>query len=309
MLQRQKRGIGAKSGGTAHPTATRAAATLAASIAASGARGMAAAPILTQAEELQLAKRSLAGDPQASQRLVQSHLRFVISIARKYRRYGVPMQDLVQEGIVGLMHAVRKFDPQRDNRLSTYAMWWIRAAIQDHVLRSWSVVRTSTATAPKALFFRVRRMMAELRGGADALTEDVLAPLAKKFGMEMREVMALARRAAGGDRSLHEPAFRAGDNGAVPLLLDRLADDAPSPEDHAIAASDRHYRKGLIARALEKLPLRERTIIKRRYLGERAPTRDTIAVELGISTERVRQLELRALGKLRQLLLPLQRMA
>jgi RNA polymerase sigma-32 factor len=256
---------------------------------------------LSMAEERTLAERARAGDEAAAGRLIDSHIGFVIHIARRYRRFGLPLNDLVQEGTIGLIHAVRRYDPGRNIRLCTYAAWWIRAHIQAYVVRSWSLVRLSTGTAQRALFFRLRRMMADLKGGAGQLSEDVLRPLAERFKVPMREVLALARRAAGFDRSLDQPVAANGAKAA------ELADPAPNPEEQVVAASQQRWRQGLIARAMKALSQRERAIIAGRYLAELAKTRDALARELGISAERVRQLEQKALTKLRTLLAPLQR--
>jgi RNA polymerase sigma-32 factor len=266
-----------------------------------GSRRLQAEPRLSVAEERALAERARAGDEAAAGQLVSSHLGFVVHIARRYRRFGLPLNDLVQEGTIGLIHAVRRFDPGRNIRLCTYAAWWIRAHIQAYVVRSWSLVRLSTGTAQRALFFRLRRMMADLKGGAEQLSEDVLRPLAERFKVPMREVLALARRTAGFDRSLDAPAGEAKSQAA------ELADPAPSPEEQVAAASQQRWRQGLIARAMKALSQRERAIIAGRYLVELAKTRDVLARELGISAERVRQLEQKALEKLRTLLAPLQR--
>ena len=260
-----------------------------------------AEPPLSVAEERALAERARAGDEAAASRLVRSHMGFVVHIARRYRRFGIPLNDLVQEGTIGLIHAVRRFDPGRNVRLCTYAAWWIRAHIQAYVVRSWSLVRLSTGTAQRALFFRLRRMMADLKGGAGQLNEDVLRPLALRFKVPMREVLALARRAAGFDRSLDAAP------GETKSPAAELADPAPNPEEQAAAASQQRWRQGLIARAMKALSQRERAIIAGRYLAELAKTRDVLARELGISAERVRQLEQKALEKLRTLLGPLQR--
>jgi RNA polymerase sigma-32 factor len=260
-----------------------------------------AEPRLSAAEERALAERARAGDEAAAGRLVDSHMGFVVHIARRYSRFGIPLNDLVQEGTIGLIHAVRRFDPHRNIRLCTYAAWWIRAHIQAYVVRSWSLVRLSTGTAQRALFFRLRRMMADLKGGAGQLSEDVLRPLAERFKVPMREVLALARRAAGFDRSLDASPGEAKTQAA------ELADPAPNPEEQAAAVSQQRWRQGLIARAMKALSQRERAIIAGRYLAELAKTRDVLARELGISAERVRQLEQKALEKLRTLLAPLQR--
>jgi RNA polymerase sigma-32 factor len=260
-----------------------------------------AEPPLGVAEERALAERARAGDEAAAKQLVRSHLGFVVHIARRYRRFGIPLNDLVQEGTIGLIHAVRRFDPGRNIRLCTYAAWWIRAHIQAYVVRSWSLVRLSTGTAQRALFFRLRRMMADLKGGAGQLSEDVLRPLAERFKVPMREVLALARRAAGFDRSLEAAP------GEAKAPVAELADPAPNPEEQAAAVSQQRWRQGLIARAMKALSQRERAIIAGRYLAELGKTRNALARELGISAERVRQLEQKALEKLRTLLAPLQR--
>ncbi len=256
-------------------------------------------------EERDLARRSQAGDREASDRLLRAHLAFIVSIARKYRRYGVPMNDLVQEGSIGLLHAIRKFDPSAGARLSTYARWWVRAAIQDHVVRSWSLVRIGTTAAQKAMFFHLRRKMAEIRGGPDSMTgspmtEEGLRPVARKFGVPLKEAVALARRAAEKDRSLNQR-VRAGQPAE---WGDRLADERESPEDAVAGASADRFRRGLVAKALKSLSGRERAIIAGRFMAETRRTRGAIAADLGISRERVRQLEISALGKLRRLIGP-----
>ncbi|MHA1538467.1 MAG: sigma-70 family RNA polymerase sigma factor [Alphaproteobacteria bacterium] len=258
-------------------------------------------PLLSREEEAELAMLSAAGDGAALERLLASHRQFVVKIARKYRNYGLPMQDLVQEGLIGFIHAVKKFDRNREARLSTYAMWWVRASIQEHVVRSWSLVRIGTTAAQKALFFRLRRMMADLREGADTKSEDVQRALSKRFGMPLKDVLALVRRSAGHDHSLNRR-MEADEPGE---WLDRLADPGPNPEELEAAASRKRFWGALIERALAALPPREATIIRCRFLKERVPTREAIGRELGISKERVRQLEATAMGKLRALMTPL----
>jgi RNA polymerase sigma-32 factor len=259
--------------------------------------------LLTREEEADLAKRSAEGDDDALARLISSHRQFIIKIARKYKNYGPPMQDLVQEGMVGFIQAVRRFDPAREARLSTYAMWWIRASIQDHVVRSWSLVRVGTTATQKALFFRVRRMMADLKLGADAFTEEACQALAQRFGMPLKDVLATVRRASGLDQSLDRPVARS-DPDRSESWLDQLADEAPDPETHAAEASERKFWQSLIERALGRLGPREAFIIRNRYMKDRVPTREALGRELGISKERVRQLETRAMAKLRSLLGP-----
>lgn len=258
-------------------------------------------PLLSRDEEAELAMRSAAGDGAALERLIASHRQFVVKIARKYRNYGLPMQDLVQEGLIGFIHAVKKFDRNREARLATYAMWWVRASIQEHVVRSWSLVRVGTTAAQKALFFRLRRMMADFRDGADAKSEEVQRALSKRFGMPLKDVLALVRRSAGHDHSLNRRIVAE----EPEEWLDRLADPQPNPEDIEAAASRRRFWGLLIERTLAALPPREATIIRCRYLMERVPTREAIGCELGISKERVRQLEKTAMEKLRALMAPL----
>jgi len=257
--------------------------------------------MLSREREIKLAERFRDGDQAALTELVNTHLRIVVATARKYRNYGVPMGDLIQEGTVGLLHAVRKFDPRRDVRLNTYAVWWVRAAIQDHVMKSWSMVRIGTTAAQKSLFFRLRRMLVDLRDGADLFSDEKLAPLAQRFSVPLTEVKAMARRAAGFDQSLNRPLA----NDETEEWLDHLPDElAPDPEEVAVEESESSRWHGLIENALNTLPRREAQIIRARYLADAVPTRDALARELGISKERVRQLELRALEKIRAFLLP-----
>lgn len=264
------------------------------------ARRAADEPFLTPDEERDLAARSQQGDDGAVERLVRSHLRFVEKVARKYRRYGIPMPDLVQEGTIGLIQAIRKFDPSQGTRLATYAGWWVRSAIQEHVVKSFSMVRMGTSTAQKSLFFRLRRMMAELKDGADALTEDVVRPLAQKFNVPLKEAMNMARRAAGRDPSLNQSYLA--DDGQE--WLQNLPDDRETPEDAVAAESEARFHKDVIAGALARLPYREQVIIAGRYLSDLKRTQEAIARELGLSIERVRQLEKAALAKLRKFLDP-----
>ncbi len=262
-------------------------------------------PMLTPDEERDLARRSESGDETARNLLVTSHLRFVIKIARGYRHYGLPMNDLVQEGMIGLLRAVRKFSPERDVRFATYAMWWIRAAIQAHVVENWSLVKIGTTSAQKSLFFGLKRKMAEMSEGADALSEEFLAGLARRFEMPIRDLKALAQRVAGTDPSLNAPETGAGGG----EWIGRIAGDGPSPEETAAEESEAGFWSTVIERALAMLPEREALIIRERFLAEAAAPREAIARQLGISKERVRQLELRALEKLHDKLLPMRERA
>jgi len=269
-------------------------------------RGLLAAavdePVLGRDEERELARRAEAGDADAAGRLIASHLRFVIKIARRYRGSGLPMSDLIQEGTVGLIRAVRRFNPDRGVRLSTYAMWWIRSAIQDHVMHSWSLVRMGTTNAQKAMILRLRQMTAELIGGAEGLSDEITARLAKSFGATANEVATLARRLAGGDWSLDQP--MAGPDGDQRTWMDCLTSDAPTPEQAVAEASERRFVSEIVGKALAMLPPREQLVIRKRYFEDVRQTFEAIGRELGVSKDRVRQLETRALAKLRELLQP-----
>jgi RNA polymerase sigma-32 factor len=239
-------------------------------------------PFLTPEEEDHLARRALAGDREAEARLICSHLRFVLRMARGYRSDGLPLSDLVQEGTVALIQAIRRYDPNRGARLATFAMWSIRAALQEQVVSSWSLVRIGTTATQRTLFLKLRRLSAELKGSADALSEEVLDRLGARFGVPAPEMAALAARAAAGDASLdaqHAP---------VPL------EEGPDPEQ----AADRRLWSALLAGALAMLPEREAAIIRGRYFGERARSFARLGRELGLSKDRVRQLEARALDRL-----------
>ncbi len=257
-------------------------------------------PLLSLQEECELALRLRAGDEAAARRLILSHLRFVIRIARRYRSTGLPLADLVQEGSVGLILAVRRFRPEREARLSTYAMWSIRAAIQDYVVRSWSTVRVGTTAKQKSLFFSLQRV---LSGDAGAL-ETRLADFARRSGTRMADILIVARRLAARDRSLDAPAFDADGNprgGAVA----NLADERPDPEQRLAAASERRLIAAAIAAGCARLAPRELHIIRRRYLVQASATLEAVARELNLSKERVRQLERQALAKLRHAMAPL----
>jgi RNA polymerase sigma-32 factor len=264
------------------------------------AREAATHPMLGRDEESRLARRADAGDAEAQRRLIASHLRLVVKIARSYRDSGLPMSDLVQEGTVGLIRAVRRFNPDRGVRLSTYAMWWVRASIQDHVVHSWSLVRMGTTNSQKALFLRLRRLKAELVDGAEGLSDDIVARLSRGLDTTATEVRALARRVAGGDWSLDQPTNE--DGGTT--WLDRLTEPSPTPEEAVVEASERRFVSDIVAKALAMLPPREEFIIRRRYFEEARQTFEGIGREIGLSKDRVRQLEARALARLRDYLRP-----
>lgn len=244
-------------------------------------REAAAHPLLERDEERRLARDAVAGDAEAARRLALSHLRYVIGIARRYQGSGLPMGDLVQEGTLGLMRAIKGFDPDNGARFSTYAGWWIRSAIQDHVVRSWSLVRIGTTNAQKALFLRLRQM----RDGAEGMGEEMTASLARHFDTTAAEVRSLANRVRRADQ-------------AGPEALEALACPAPTPE----GAAETRVLADLVERALTLLPDREALIIRRRYFDEARMTFEAIGRELGLGKDRVRQLEAKALERLREIL-------
>ena len=253
---------------------------------------------LSRDEEADLAVRAAKGDAAAADRLISSHLPFVRTVARRYSRYGAPVNDLVQEGVIGLIHAVRKFNPESGVRLSTYAGWWVRVAIQEHVVSSWSLVRIGTTAAQKRLFFRLRRLANDLSRD-DGPMEDALRRLAARLRIRPEELQTLARRIAGRDQSLNQPIARSGDGDD---WLGRVPDSRPDPEAQTAALRDGRFWNDKLSRALAALPERERRIISRRYLDGRKISLETVARDVGLSKERVRQLEARALEELRRLM-------
>jgi RNA polymerase sigma-32 factor len=257
-------------------------------------------PRLSRGEELELLLRLKRGDADAATKLVTSHLRFVLHIARRYRSHGHPLPDLVQEGTVGLLEAVKRFNPERGLRLSTYSMWWIRAAIQDYVIRSRSLVKIGTTAAQKALFLNLRRAMAQRLDG-ESISEDIARWLAVRFNTSVSEVVAFARRIARPDQSLNAPLT--GDT--LSSHVEQIADERPTPEDALVEVSEKRLWRDRLFTALAALPPREHLIITRRFLADHAPSRTALAKELGLSKERVRQLEVRALERLKTVLQPL----
>jgi RNA polymerase sigma-32 factor len=236
------------------------------------------------------------GDEAALHELVMAYMRLVISTAAKFRNYGLPMSDLVQEGAAGLMQAAARFEPEREVRFSTYAAWWIRSAMQDYILRNWSVVRTGTTAAQKALFFNLRRLRAKIGDGSGGpLDEAGRAFVASELSVNTDEVEAMEMRLAGGDQSLNATISPSGED----EWQDFLADERPSPEETVMFARDSRTRSIWLAQALAELSDREQIIIKERRLRDDARTLEELGRDLGISKERVRQIEHRALEKLK----------
>jgi len=258
-------------------------------------------PILSADEEYMLAKRFHdSGDVDAAHKLVTSHLRLVAKIAMGYKGYGLPVADLISEGNVGLMKAVKKFEPEKGFRLSTYAMWWIRASVTEYILQSWSMVRLGTMAAQKKLFFSLRRTKQKLSIIDNGeLTAEQAAAIAEQTNATADEVMHLNRRLSTRDMSLNAPLSI--DEGGE--HQDLLEDDRPSPEKIASDTQMHTMRNELVGQALDELNQRDRDIFERRHLSEEPPTLEELGAEYGISRERVRQLEARAFKKVKEFIL------
>ena len=256
-------------------------------------------PILTADEEYMLAKRWVEyTDYDAAHQLVTSHLRLVAKIASGYRGYGLPMSELIAEGNIGLMQAVKKFEPERGFRLSTYAMWWIRASIQEFVLRSWSLVKMGTSAAQKRLFFNLKKMRKRLKTVDDGktLTPDEIRSIAHELNVNEQDVIDMDQRMGAHDPNLN--AKIGGDGDAE--WGDMLADPADSHELVLAEQEDFQQKRALMLEAMDQLNEREREIILQRRLSEDAMTLEALSEQFGISRERVRQIETRALEKMTQ---------
>jgi RNA polymerase sigma-32 factor len=253
-------------------------------------------PMLRPDQESAFAKRwREQGDREAAYHLVTSHLRLVAKIAMRYRGYGLPIADIISEGNVGLMQAVKRFEPERGFRLATYAMWWIRASIQEYILRSWSLVKMGTSAAQKKLFFKLRRTKAEISALEDGdLRPEHAEMIAKKLGVPKNDVVEMNRR-LGGDVSLNTlvHADQAGE------AQDWLVDPASSPESVLAEQEEARYRRQALAGALEALNPRERQIFEARFLSEPSVRLEDLATRFGVSRERVRQIENRSFEKVR----------
>jgi RNA polymerase sigma-32 factor len=255
-------------------------------------------PMLEPNQEYMLAKRWREhNDTDAAQQLITSHLRLVARIAMGYRGYGLPIGEVISEGNVGLMQAVKRFEPDRGFRLATYAMWWIRASIQEYILRSWSLVKMGTTAAQKKLFFNLRRAKSQLQ----ALEEGDLKPehvktIARKLGVSEDDVVSMNRR-LGGDASLNAPVRAEADSGE---WQDWLVDDTPDQEERLVEAEELDLRKNYLSKALETLNDRERRIFEARRLAEDPVTLEDLSAEFGVSRERIRQIEVRAFEKVQK---------
>ncbi|UUP17321.1 RNA polymerase sigma factor RpoH [Nitratireductor thuwali] len=257
------------------------------------------APYLERDEEHELAVKWKQGkDQDALHRITTAHMRLVISMAAKFRNFGLSMSDLIQEGHVGLLEAAARFDPEREVRFSTYATWWIRASMQDFILRNWSIVRGGTSSAQKALFFNLRRLRAKLqRTGDSTSTADVYREVALALKVPESDVALMDSRLAGSDSSLNAPLKT--DNDQATERIEFLVSDAPLPDDVVGETIDGERRSAWLEQALMTLNGRELQILRQRRLSEDGATLESLGETLGISKERVRQIESRALEKLR----------
>lgn len=258
------------------------------------------APYLERAEEHDLAVRwKESRDQQALHEITIAHMRLVISMAAKFRHFGLSTGDLIQEGHVGLLEAAARFEPDRDIRFSTYATWWIRASMQDYVLRNWSIVRGGTSSTQKALFFNLRRLRARLSQGSETLTSlAIRKEISLALGVSEDDVALMDSRLSGGDTSLNAP-LTGGETGSTAERSDFLVADSPLPDEVVEELIDEERRSVWLQGALEVLNEREAMIISRRRLREEGATLEELGGALGISKERVRQIETRALEKLK----------
>ncbi|MEM6828145.1 MAG: RNA polymerase sigma factor RpoH [Pseudomonadota bacterium] len=258
-------------------------------------------PVLTAEQEYMLAKRyEEHEDPEAASQLVSSHLRLVAKIAMGYRGYGLPVSDLISEGNVGLMQGVKKFEPDRGFRLATYAMWWIKASIQEYILRSWSLVKMGTTAAQKKLFFNLRRMKKQLEAYEDTdLSPDDVTKIATDLGVPEQEVVNMNRRMMmGGDGSLNTP-MRNGEEGAGEWQ-DWLKDDGPLQDETVADAEEAQVRHEMLQEAMSSLNEREQHILTERRLTEKPQTLEELSQVYDVSRERIRQIEVRAFEKLQK---------
>jgi RNA polymerase sigma-32 factor len=261
-----------------------------------------AAPYLDREEEHDLAIRwKDHEDRGARNKIATAHMRLVISMAGKFRNFGLPMSDLVQEGYVGLLEAAARFEPEREVRFSTYASWWIRASIQDYILRNWSIVRGGTSSAQKALFFNLRRLRAKLAKGDMQLTmQSIHQEIAAALGVSLADVQIMDARLSSNDASLQAPSISSDAESAE--RMDFLISEEPLPDEQVSNMIDGERRRIWLASALKHLNEREMRIISARRLAEDGATLEELGADLGISKERVRQIESRAMEQLRSAL-------
>lgn len=257
-------------------------------------------PILGEEEEYELANKWIANqDTNAAKQLINSHLRLVAKIANGYRGYGLPIAELVSEGTMGLMKAVKRYDPQKGVRLSTYAMWWIRASIQEYVLKSWSMVKITATSAQKKLFFNLRRLKGELQAyDSTALSPEDVQYISETLEVPESEVRSMNKRLQGGDSSLNTSSSTSEDQKTE--WQDWLVDGSASQEDNLADTQEYNVRWNLIKEVISNLSEREQDILRSRHLEEPPKTLDFMSAKYNISKERVRQIEVRAMQKLQK---------
>lgn len=255
-------------------------------------------PMLEANEEYMLAKAwAEHEDSDAAHKMVTSHLRLVAKIAMGYRGYGLPVADLISEGNVGMMQAVKRFDPEKGFRLATYAMWWIRASIQEYILRSWSLVKIGTTAAQKKLFFNLRRLKGQIEAVEEGdLTPENVTKIATKLSVPESDVVSMNRRMSAHDHSLNAP-LKADAEGE---WQDWLVDEEPDQETVTADNEERAQRLELLSEAMESLNEREKNILTERRLSDPAKTLEQLSVEYGVSRERIRQIEVRAFEKVQK---------
>lgn len=256
------------------------------------------APMLDPGEEHQLARKCRDdGDEEAKQRLIASHMRLVVKMAMQYRRYSVPVEDLISEGTMGLMKAVERFDPDRGFRLSTYALWWIRAAMTDFVIRSWSLVRMGQTTEQRKLFFNLRKMKAKLHAYDDGdLRDNHVRQIVTELNVSEKDVVAMNRRLAGQDASLNVPAGELGEGD----WQDWLKDDTETHDENYASREEHAHRMQMLREVMKGLKDREREIVIERHLVDTPKTLEALSRRHRISRERVRQIEHEAVGKIKR---------
>ncbi len=238
--------------------------------------------------------------PKSLQKILSSYLRLAVSYARKYSSYGLPIDDLIHEGVLGIMHALEKFDTSKDFRLSTYASWWIRASIQDYILKNWSVVRTGSTASQKALFFNLKKIKQQINDvSREFMGQEELNKVSNMLKVKSIEVQNMESRLTGGDLHLNQKV----DNETENDLMSLLADERQNPEETYEDFNDKNIKKDFINQAIETLNDREKTIIHLRKFREKSITLDELGQKLKISKERVRQIETKALEKLKKALL------
>ncbi|MDJ1304983.1 MAG: RNA polymerase sigma factor RpoH [Candidatus Midichloria sp.] len=260
-------------------------------------RQIKAIPVLSEEEEYSLSRKWVdEADIEAAQKLILSHMKLVVKVAQKFKGYGLPMMDLISEGNIGLMKAVKKFNPEMGYRLATYAIWWIKATIQDYILKSWSMVKIGTSAIQKKLFFNLKKVKQNLLKSELHESADINTLAAEKLGVSKSRVENMSRSMSGEMISLHESIGDDDDNSSE--LLDFIA-SSENAEETVIELHDKNIMLGKLAASVDKLSEREREIIKARRLSDEPETLENLSAVYGVSRERIRQIEERAMDKLK----------